>query len=101
MLFGILHSANLLGGKQPLYVILQVIFAFIFALVCSEIVVITKSLIPVILWHTLHDFIAYITNDNFNNLALIILAVQCVILIIFAFVLWRKIEDDKKLISVV
>jgi len=93
-LFGILHAANLLGGyKEPLYVALQVVFAFVFGILASEIYVITKSLLPVIIWHFLHDFISLITSQTLNNTAVIILSIQVGIMLILAFVFWRRIDS--------
>lgn len=30
LLFGVLHAATILGGSEPLYVVLQILFAFVF-----------------------------------------------------------------------
>ncbi|HEX3037644.1 MAG TPA: CPBP family intramembrane glutamic endopeptidase [Oscillospiraceae bacterium] len=92
MLFGVLHSANLLAGKEPIFVFEQVIFALVFGVVAAEIVIITKSLLPVIIWHVLHDFIGFITNDCISNTALIILTFQIIVLILFSIFLWKKLS---------
>ena len=91
LLFGLFHAASLLGGyKSPLYVLLQVVFAFAFGIVAAEIAVITKSLLPVILWHFVHDFLTLITNQDLNTTAFIVLAIQVVILVVCAVLFWRK-----------
>ncbi len=96
ILFGVLHLANAFNGKEPLYVVLQMIFAFLVGLVLAEIVSITKSLWVVIIWHASHDYISMITGDALNTQALIILAIQVAILLIYTFMLWKNsIADDR------
>ncbi len=96
ILFGVLHLANAFNGKEPLYVVLQMIFAFLVGLVLAEIVSITKSLWVVIIWHASHNYISMITGDALNIQALIILAIQVAILLIYTFMLWKNsIADDR------
>jgi len=96
VLFGIGHAATALSGSDPLYVVILIIFAGLFGLVCAEIVVITKSIIPVIIWHGLHDFIANITLETMSTLGITLLIAQTVILCLYAIYLWRKIEFKKE-----
>jgi len=95
LLFGIGHAFTALGGSEPLYVVILIIFAGLFGLVCAEIVVMTKSIIPLIIWHGLHDFIANITLENINTLSITILITQTLILCLYALFLWRKLEFKK------
>lgn len=95
LLFGIGHAFTALSGSEPLYVMILIIFAGLFGLVCAEIVVITKSIIPVIIWHGLHDFIANITLESTNTLNMTLLIAQTLILCIYALFLWRKLEFEK------
>ena len=88
--FGVLHLINALNGKNTLYLVLQVIFAFLVGFVLAEIVSITKSLWIVILWHAAHDYISSITGDALDTKALIILAIQVAILLIYGAYLWKK-----------
>jgi membrane protease YdiL (CAAX protease family) len=90
IIFGLLHIANALSGKNMLYVVLQISFAFLVGFVLAEIVSITKSIWVVIIWHTAHDFIAMATNDTLDTTSLIILSVQSIILFVYAVVLWKK-----------
>ena len=94
LMFGILHLSNLAGGVDVKYVILQVIFAFLFGFVSALLVVVTKSLLPVIMWHFAHDFIAFITGDAMilSSISIIILAFQCFVLFIYCISLWKKIK---------
>jgi uncharacterized protein len=95
VIFGVFHAVNLLNGKNILYIILQVAFAFLVGLVLAEIVCITGSLIGVIAWHTTHDFIAYSTGDALDTKGLIILIVQVVVLAGYSVYLWKAAVKDK------
>lgn len=95
LLFGIGHAFTALSGSDPFYVIILIIFAGLFGLVCAEIVVLTKSIIPVIVWHGLHDFIANITLETGTALNMTLLLVQTVILCLYAVFLWRKLQFKK------
>lgn len=94
VIFGILHLANALNGKNALYLVLQMLFAFMAGFVLVEIVSISKSLWIVIIWHAAHDYIAGVTNDVFDTTKLIILAVQVVVLLIYAIYLWIRSNED-------
>lgn len=95
VIFGVLHLANALNGKNALYLVLQIMFAFLVGVVLAEIVSITKSLWVVIAWHALHDYISGITGDTFDRTDLIILAIQVGILLVYAIYIWKRsnIED--------
>jgi len=95
LLFGIGHAFTALSGSDPIYVIILIIFAGLFGLICAEIVVITKSIIPVIVWHGLHDFIANITLETMSTLSITLLIIQTLILFIYALFLWRKLKFEK------
>lgn len=91
IIFSFLHLTNLAGGIALNYAILQVIFAFIFAIVAAQITISSKSILPAIVWHFTHDFIAFVTGDQMNLTAIIILIIQCAILILYSIYLDRKI----------
>jgi hypothetical protein len=95
LLFGIGHAFTALSGSDPLYVIILIIFAGLFGLICAEIVILTKSIIPVIVWHGLHDFIANITLDAGTTRNMTLLLVQTVILCLYGLFLWRKLHFEK------
>lgn len=90
IIFGILHLSNAFNGKNILYLILQMFFAFFVGFVLAEIVSITKSLWIVIIWHASHDFISMTTEGELDTKALIILAIQVILLMIYAFGIWKK-----------
>jgi len=95
LLFGIGHAFTALSGSDPLYVLILIVFAGLFGLICAEIVVLTKSIIPVIVWHGLHDFIANITLETGTALNMTLLLVQTAILCLYAVFLWRKLQFEK------
>jgi membrane protease YdiL (CAAX protease family) len=88
VIFGILHIVNVFNGKNTLYVVLQVLFAFLVGFVLAELVSFTKSLWLVIIWHASHDYISLITQDSLDKKALTVLAVQVGILLIYGVYLW-------------
>ncbi|MDF2893147.1 MAG: Abortive infection protein, partial [Clostridia bacterium] len=94
IVFGVLHLANVLNGKNALYLILQMIFAFLVGFVLAEIVSITKSLWIVIIWHAAHDYISSITSDALDKTALVILAIQVGILSVYVICIWRRSKVD-------
>ncbi len=95
MVFGILHLFNALSGKNTLDLILQMLFAFLVGFVLAEVVSITKSLWALIIWHAAHDYISGITGDSLDKTALIILAVQVGVLLIYAICIWKASRHDE------
>ena len=95
VVFGILHLANALNGKNIIYLILQMIFSFLVGFVLAEIVCITKSIWIAIFWHAAHNYIASITEGNMDNKALIKVGFQVFVLFVYAILMWRKsVEED-------
>ncbi|GHV40850.1 hypothetical protein FACS189490_06700 [Clostridia bacterium] len=93
VIFGIGHAATALSGASPQYVVLQILFAFLFGFVAAEFTVITKSILPMIAWHFIHDFIGFIVGgvgDAVEGRDFIILIVQTAILLVTAVLYWRK-----------
>ncbi|WP_099203588.1 CPBP family intramembrane glutamic endopeptidase [Miniphocaeibacter massiliensis] len=94
ILFSILHLTNIAGGISIKYVVLQVVFSFIFGVVAGQITVISRSLLPAIIWHFTHDFIAFLTGNELSKKTIIVLVVQCVILLIYSVYLSKKINKN-------
>ncbi|MDL2327388.1 CPBP family intramembrane metalloprotease [Ruminococcaceae bacterium OttesenSCG-928-A11] len=95
VIFGVLHIATAFGGQKLLPTLLQIIFAFLVGLVLSRIVSLTKRLLPLILWHALHNFITYTTmlpeeGINSIDLNLVIPLLQVVILLVYFIYLWKQ-----------
>ncbi|GIO45145.1 CPBP family intramembrane glutamic endopeptidase [Paenibacillus apis] len=84
VIFGALHSVTALSGKNMGLVLLQVGFAFLAGLVLVQILVLTKSLWPGILWHIVHNFLSFSTEDVFDEKAIIVVSVQVVLLLVYA-----------------
>ena len=94
VIFGVLHAANALGGKDLLYIATQISFAFLVGFVLAEIVSITKNLWAAILWHAAHDFISMSTQSGFAEKELLLAALQTAILLVYAVGLWKKQEEQ-------
>lgn len=93
VIFGVGHASTALSGASPQYVVLQILFAFLFGFVAAEFAVITKSILPMIAWHFIHDLIGFIVDgvgDVVEGKDFIILIVQTVILLVTAVLYWRK-----------
>jgi Predicted protease of the Abi (CAAX) family len=90
VIFGTLHLVNALNGKNVLYLVLQMMFAFLIGFVFAEIVSITKSLWVVIAWHAAHDYISNLTGYTLDRMALIALAIQFGILLVYAIYIWKR-----------
>jgi membrane protease YdiL (CAAX protease family) len=92
VLFGILHLANLASGQDLRASLLQLVFAMLFGFVAAELVVLTGSLWPAIAWHALWDFANYLGGNSTSPAALGGVAVACAIMVVYAIVLWRRID---------
>ena len=99
ILFGIGHLANILSGADLLMTLLQITFAFLFGLVCAEIVAKTKSIIFPIVWHAMHDFIAFLTDSEPNVLSVSIYVFHCLVLIGLAIYFWRALFPKKAVMN--
>ena len=92
VLFGILHLANLLAGESMAVAGLQLAFALLFGVVAAQLVVRTGSLWPAIAWHTAWDLLNFAGGNSTSPLALSGIGVCCVLLLVYALVLWRGID---------
>ncbi|MGE7690702.1 CPBP family intramembrane glutamic endopeptidase [Lysinibacillus sp. NPDC097214] len=96
ILFGIGHLANVFSGADLLMTLLQITFAFLFGLVCAEIVAKTKSIMFPIIWHASHDFIAFMTDKSEPTvLAISIYVFHCLVLMGLAIYFWRVLFPKK------
>lgn len=84
VIFGVLHAVTALNGKNMGLVLLQVGFAFLAGVVLVQIVVLTKSLWPGILWHIVHNFLSFSTEDVFDEKAIIVVSIQVFLLLVYA-----------------
>jgi membrane protease YdiL (CAAX protease family) len=97
ILFGTLHIVNALNGKDAIYLVLQIAFAFLVGIVLAEIVSNTKSLWFVIIWHAAHDFLSITIEGTLDRKALIILAIQVAILLIYAIGIWKRSNTNEQI----
>lgn len=84
VIFGVLHAVTALSGKNIGLVLLQVVFAFLVGLVLVQIVVLTKSLWPGIVWHIVHNFLSYLTEEVFDDKATLVVSIQVILLLGYA-----------------
>jgi membrane protease YdiL (CAAX protease family) len=95
LVFGVGHIATVFVSKSIVIVVLSILNAVIFGIIASEIVTITESLIPVIIWHSAFDFVNSITLASGTNL-IFVSVFQEIIMIIYAYNLWSKISLSNK-----
>lgn len=97
LLFGIGHSASIIAGENIVHVLLQIFNAIVFGIIAAEIVVITKSLFPSIIWHFFFNFINYMSLANSTN-EYIAFFFQEIIMIIYALYLFTiiPVENSSK-----
>jgi membrane protease YdiL (CAAX protease family) len=98
LIFGVGHLSIAFSKANIIYVLLVILFAFFVGLVLAQIVSTTKSLWIVIVWHASHNYISEITGDSLDLKAIIVLAVQLVILLIYTIGIWavstKVIDED-------
>ncbi len=75
-------------------VALTMINALLFGIVASEIVMLTKSIIPVIIWHMLYDFINWIALIQ-GTIEIVLIVIQSSTMITYAVYLWTKLPDKQ------
>lgn len=91
LIFGIGHSAGILSGESTVGVLLQIINAIVFGILSAEIVILTKSLFSVIIWHFMFNFVNYVSSANSAG-QYIAIGIQEIIMIIYAVYLWNIIS---------
>jgi membrane protease YdiL (CAAX protease family) len=92
--FAAVHASQAFSGAAIFMVALTVINALLFGIVASEIVVLTKSIISVIIWHMLYDFINWIALIQ-GTIEIVLIIIQSVIMIAYAIYLWTKLPDKQ------
>lgn len=95
IIFGVTHMGNIAGGEGVFKTLIQVVFAFVFGIVFAELFLLSKSLIPVIAWHFLHDFTSFLQNEPDMNAVLPWVTLQTVLLIVYAIFMWNKLKTVK------
>ena len=96
-IFGAGHFSTILGGADPLFATIQVVFAFLFGLFFVLLVVKTKSLYLPIALHSFHNFTEYMRAKLPFNEEMLFGGIACALLLIGCIILWRSLsEEDKK-----
>lgn len=96
VIFGILHMANALNGKDPLSVTLQVINAFLIGLILALLIETTENIIPLILFHFAFDVLAFMTRENPDK-ELTAIAILNVLYALYGIYLIYNLRRRKKL----
>ncbi|XUK60871.1 CPBP family intramembrane metalloprotease [Plantibacter sp. RU18] len=89
VLFGVLHLANLAGGEDAGAAILQVVFAALFGLVAAQLVVLTGSLWPVIVWHAAWNFVSFAGGNTTGPGATVGIGIAIAAMLAYALLLRR------------
>lgn len=92
--FAAVHASQAFSGAGIFMVALTIINALLFGIVASEIVMLTKSIISVIIWHMLYDFINWIALIQ-GTIEIVLIIIQSVIMITYAIYLWTKLPDKQ------
>lgn len=94
ILFAAVHASQAFSGTVLTMVTLTIINAFLFGIVASEIVMLTKSIFPVIIWHALYDFINWISLVS-GTTEVFLIIIQSIIMVIYASYLWAKLPGKQ------
>ncbi|MGI6626775.1 MAG: CPBP family intramembrane glutamic endopeptidase [Bacillota bacterium] len=89
--FAAVHASQAFSGTGIIIVTLTIINALIFGVIASEIVILTRSIIPVIIWHVLYDFINWISVAK-GTTEVTLIMIQSVIMVVYAYYLWTKLR---------
>ena len=92
--FSAVHASQAFSGAGILMVALTIVNALLFGIVASEIVMLTKSIVPVIMWHMLYDFINWIALVQ-GTIEIVLIIIQTAIMIAYAIYLWTELPDKQ------
>ncbi|MGF7048180.1 membrane protease YdiL (CAAX protease family) [Paenibacillus sp. DS2015] len=86
ILFSITHVLNVLSGQSTSQTILQIIYALVMGAVLALLIVKNHNIIPLILFHFIHNLIQFLGNEStflaYDVLIIVVLVIQCVWLIV-------------------
>jgi len=91
--FAAVHASQAFSGVGMILTVLTIMNALIFGIIAAEIVLLTKSIVVVIIWHTMFDFVNWISFVKGTS-EVIVIVIQSVILTLYAAYLWSKISDQ-------
>lgn len=90
--FAVVHASQAFSGVGITLTALTIVNALIFGIIAAEIALLTKSIVYVIIWHAMYDFVNWISLVE-GTTEVIVILVQSVIMIIYAVYLWGKLSD--------
>lgn len=93
--FAAVHASQAFSGVGIFIVVMTIINALLFGIVASGIVLLTKSIIPVIIWHMLYDFINWIALIQ-GATEIVMIIIESAIMITYAIYLWTKLPTSNK-----
>lgn len=97
ILFALCHVMNLAGGADLTGTFLQICFTFIYGMVFAILYMISKSLVPCVMLHTLHDLCCYLSAGGTVRFSILLAGMQFLILLIyFLWLLKFKLGDERK-----
>ena len=85
VLFGLLHSLNVLGGSNALYTLLQVAYALAIGLAFAAITLRTGAIWPLVIIHALIDFASFVASGRVGTSSFTTLDVVIALLTTVAF----------------
>lgn len=90
--FAVVHASQAFLGVGIIMTVLTIVNALIFGIIASEIVLLTKNIVFVIIWRAMYDFVNWISLVK-GTTEVIVILIQSVIMIIYAIYLWSKLSD--------
>jgi membrane protease YdiL (CAAX protease family) len=84
ILFSITHLLNALSDTDATQIVLQLVYALLIGLVLALLMLKNNNILPLILFHFVHNLVQFVGNDNTSDylgidlLILLVLAVHCV-----------------------
>ncbi|WP_164716297.1 CPBP family intramembrane glutamic endopeptidase [Paenibacillus whitsoniae] len=96
LLFGILHIANALAGKDWLAVTLQVVNAFLIGLILALLIELTGHIVPLILFHFVYDALAQVTNPALQDHEVLVVSILNVFYLLYGLYLVVILTRRKK-----
>jgi len=95
LIFGIDHASGAFVEASVILVLLSILNAFLFGWVAAETALITKNLIPLMIFHCLFDFLTYQMLAT-GNAMIVIYAVRGTLMAIVALFLLLKLQQQTR-----
>ena len=89
VLFGLSHLLNMAGGAELGETFLQICFALVYGMVFALIFAESRSLLPCVLLHAMHDFCSFISGEGSAQFEIVLGTVQFIVLLTYFIYLFR------------